>query len=134
MQKQDTVAGPLLTAVLDAQDATQALLGSTGLFAAAESLVAFATDRGCDVLVAASPAAERLVGAALMRGQGLVRALNFGEDPAGIKVVVADMVVSGLVSVATKRDMLLSGGAAHVEVAVCGTRGIDLDGVVSVLD
>lgn len=127
------VTGPLLAAVLEAQDATQALLASARLLTAAESLVTFAVDRGCDRLVAASPAAERLVGAALMRGQGVVRALSAGEEPDGIKAVVADLVVAGAVSLATMRDRLIAGGAAHVETVVCGTRGDQVHEAVTVL-
>jgi len=130
---EDFVTGPLLTAVLEAQDATQALIGGAGLFTAAERLVDYAVGRGCDRLVAASPAAERLVGAALMRGQGVVRALGAGEEPDGVKAVVVDLVVAGAVSVETMRDLLLARGAAHVEAVVCGTRGDQVKEVVAVL-
>lgn len=130
---EDFVSGPLLTAVLEAQDATQTLLGGAGLLTAAERLVAFAVDRGCDRIVAASPAAERLVGAALMRGQGVIRALTAGEEPDGIKAVVVDLVVAGAASVETVRDRLVASGAAHVETVVCGTRGDQVPEAVPVL-
>ena len=115
--------GPVLAAVLDAQQATQAMLASAELAEMADRVVAYAGTRGCDVLVAATSSVERLVGAALMRGAGYVRALTPDEQIDGLKILIVDAVVAGPAQLATTRDRLLAAGAGHVDAVACGSRG-----------
>lgn len=124
--------GPLLAAVLDAEAATVGVMAGAELAGTADRLVAHAATHGCDVLIAAAPDVERLLGAALMRGQGQVRALGPNEHVEGLKVLVVDAVVAGAARLWTVRDAVIAAGAAHVETVACGSRG-PAEGSVAIL-
>lgn len=85
----------------------------------AHAVVAQAQERGAAVLVAASPPAERLVGAALMLSPDTVRGLRASETvPADQVVLVIDVNLASGTAMATTARRVRSQGALQVLGAV----------------
>lgn len=106
----------LLDLVLDAQASTARLLSSTRIRASAQALVEYALAKGSPVLIAASPMAQRLVGAALLLSEGVLEAADEGSMPSGQDVLLVEGVAARDGALASQRDRLVSLGVKSVEV------------------
>lgn len=107
----------LLAQVLTAQEDSAAALASTEIKRSADALVRHATALGSPWLMAVSPMAERLVGAALLASDGMLRAVDDGRIPREEHVLLVEAVAVSAVALETRRDLLVRLGAARVDLA-----------------
>lgn len=120
----------LLARVLTAQEGSAAALASTEIKRSADALVRHATALGSPWLMAVSPMAERLVGAALLASDGTLRAIDDGRIPQDEHVLLVEAVAVSAAALETSRDILVRLGAARVDLAAL--RLLDSPGHVEV--
>jgi hypothetical protein len=114
-----TQSDDLLGLVATGQHNTDILADGHALGTLAQAVLQRARVEGADVLVAASPSAERLVGAALMLAPDSLRGLRSGEWVSGDDVVlVIDVNLASGTSMATMARRVRRLGAQHVVGAV----------------
>jgi hypothetical protein len=106
----------LLDLVLDAQASTAHLLSSTRIRASAEALVEYALAKGSPTLIAASPMAQRLVGAALLLSEGALCAADEGFIPSGQNILLVEGVAARDSALTSQRERLVALGAKSVEI------------------
>jgi len=104
----------LLKAVLEAQQSSAKLLAGERIADSARLLVDFAAGCGSPVLSPTSPMAARLVGAALVLGQGAVRATDESTVPVGEHLLLVEAVAVGGAGLLSARERMLRLGATSV--------------------
>lgn len=112
-------AGDLLSLVATGERNADILADGHALSWLAQAVLKQAHDEGADVLVAASPSAERLVGAALMLAPDKLRGLRSAESVSGDDIVlVIDVNLASGTAMATAARRARKLGARHVVGAV----------------
>lgn len=106
----------LLKAVLEAQQSSAKLLAGERIADSARLLVDFAAGCGSPVLSPTSPMAARLVGAALVLGQGAVRATDESTVPVGEHPLLVEAVAVGGAGLLSARERMLRLGATRVDM------------------
>lgn len=91
----DEEAGPILEIVLAAQERHREYAQIKTLTAAAERLAEYALDTGASHLLAASPLAERVVGAAVVLAGGQLEGASVENGDGRHQVLVVDVAVAG---------------------------------------
>lgn len=114
----EELAGPLLEIVVSAEERHQEYAQVKMLTTAAERLAEYAQSAGAARLVAASPLAERVIGAAvLLAGGRLEAATSRQADPPGDALVV-DVAVAGALSIRAAASHARAAGAIDVRGVV----------------
>jgi hypothetical protein len=114
-----TESGDLLSLVVAGDRNIDVLADGHALGSLAHAVLKQAQDGGADVLVAASPSAERLVGAALMLAPDKLRGLRSAEFVSADDVVlVIDVNFASGTAMATAVRRVRRLGAQHVVGAV----------------
>jgi hypothetical protein len=121
--------GPLLEALLAAQDASEAAVSYPAIVGWADALIALATELGDPLLLPVSGQAERLVGAATLaaRGGGL-RVRSPSGSLNGERVLLVDLaVVTPLQLLQAARNARLLGAAdvAGCAISINSRNGIE---------
>jgi predicted phosphoribosyltransferase len=112
-------SGDLLSVLVAGERNVDVLADGRILGSLARAVLERAQQDGADVLVAASPSAERLVGAALMLAPDAVRGLRSEESVSKDDVVlVIDVNLASGTSMATAARQVRRRGAQHVLGAV----------------
>jgi hypothetical protein len=112
-------SGDLLSVLAMGEHNIDALADGRALGFLAQAVLKQAHDGGADVLVAASPSAERLVGAALMLAPDTLRGLRSAERVSADDVVlVIDVNLASGTSMATTARQVRRQGAQRVLGAV----------------
>lgn len=123
-------SGPLLTRLIEAQRTAEGLLSYPSVQEAADALVRHCKAHRWPLLWPAGPAAERLVGAAILAGAGRVRARGWTDPVDGQSVLVVDVGAVTAQSILQCADHARALGAS--EVCGCGLNLADvgdLDGL-----
>jgi hypothetical protein len=111
--------GDLLSVLVAGEHNVDVLADGRALGSLAQAVLEQAEQGGADVLVAASPSAERLVGAALMLAPDTLRGLRFAESVSTDDVVlVIDINLASGTAMATTARQVRRQGAQHVLGAV----------------
>lgn len=111
----NTGSGDLLSVLVTAAHNTDVLADGRTLGSLGQVVREYATSCGADVLVAASPSAERLVGAALMLAPDTLRGLRSSEAISDKDVVlVIDVNLASGTAMATTARQVRRQGAEHV--------------------
>ncbi len=121
-------AGPLLQEVLEAQRASERIVGDYAIFRwAVERILEHARTLGAPLLWPVGEPGERLCGGAVLAGKGEIRARGWTNDVHGqrvLLVVVADITTLALQQAAQHARNL---GAAEIHACGVGEVGAELD-------
>lgn len=124
----------LLDLVLEAQASTAHFLSGSKIKTSAEALVQYAVAAGSPMLMAASPMAQRLVGAALLLSNGALRAADAGSAPTGQDVLLVEAVAARDVGLGSQRDQLIALGVRSVQLVALGILARDDSQIPILLD
>ncbi len=111
--------GPLLKALLAAQDASEAAVSYPAIVGWADALIALAAELGDPLLLPVSGPAERLIGAATVAARGSLRVRSLSGTVDGERVLLVDLAaVTPLQLLQAARHARLLGAAAVAGCAV----------------
>ena len=110
-------AGPLLEMCLAAQERHQEYAQPKTLTVAAERLMEYALAEGAPLLHAATPLAERVVGASIALAGGQLEGASM-QPGDGRDVLVVDVAVAGPFAVWSEAAMVLAAGVSGVRCVV----------------
>lgn len=128
---QPPVIGPMLGRVIGAQRTSEQIVAYPTLIEAAAALVHHCDDLDWPLVWPTSAAAERLVGAAVLVGEGRVRARGWTDDVQGENVLVVEVAAVTPMSMIQAANHARALGAAEVRgcgIEVGGDKVDTLDG------
>jgi hypothetical protein len=111
-------AGPLLETVVSAQERHQEYAQVKMLTTAAECLAEYAISTGAAWLVAASPLAERVIGAAILLAGGRLEGAAFRDADQPGDPLVVDVAVTSVLGIRAAETRAWAAGATRVRSVV----------------
>lgn len=124
---QPPVIGPMLDRVIGAQRTSEEIVSYPRLLEVAAALACHCDDLDWPLLWPTSAAAERLVGAAVLVGEGRVRVRGWTDDVQGESVLVVEVEAVTPLSMIQAASQARALGAAEVRGCGIGVRGDKVD-------